>query len=216
MVLFCSRVSVSVRFVAAIAALVVVRAANAQTGLIWATDANVGFSRGGGGEFVYRSQPVAEIGVSVRKPLRHSIGLDAEVDYDWSGNFNGQDLLCRLDSRGNCTPTFPEISGSIGLVGVTLGAADVVQLRVKRRSGRLQRRRHASRSAGGGNRCCAGSDLVARRGRRWACVRLAQLSRRSPDCDGVAPRPAPSGPAIALPSLTEQTARELLQVAALN
>ena len=130
MILFCSRVSVSVRFFAGIAALVVVHAANAQTGLVWATDANVGFSHGGGGEFVYRSQPVAEIGVSVRKPLLHSIGLDAEVDYDWSGNLNGQDLLCRLDSRGNCTPRFPEISGSVGLVGVTFGAADVVQLRL--------------------------------------------------------------------------------------
>ena len=129
--LSCSRVSVSARFVAAVAALVIVHAANAQTGLIWATDASVGFSHGGGGEFVYRSNPVAEIAVSVRKPLRHSIGLDAEVDYDWSGNLNGQDLLCRVDSPGgNCTPRFPVISGAVGLVGVTLGAADVVQLRV--------------------------------------------------------------------------------------
>ena len=126
---FCSRVGV--RFVAAIAALLVVHAANAQTGLIWATDASVGFSHGGGGEFVYRSNPVAEIGVSVRKPLRRGIGLDAEVDYDWSGNLTGDDLLCRVDTRGgNCTPRFPRISGTVGLVGVTLGEADVVQLRV--------------------------------------------------------------------------------------
>jgi len=125
---FCSRAGV--RCAAAIATLVFVHAANAQAGFIWATDASVGFTHGGGGEFVYRSNPLFEIGASVRKPLRRSVGLDAEVDYDWSGNLNGQDLVCRLDSRGNCTPTFPVISGTVGLVGVTLGAADVVQLRV--------------------------------------------------------------------------------------
>jgi len=124
----CSRVSI--RFVAPIVALMVVSAANAQAGLIWATDASVGFSHGGGGEFVYRWNPLAEIAVSVRKPVRHDVGLDAEIDYDWSGNLNGQDLVCRLDSRGNCTPRFPVTSGTVGLVGVTLGAADVVQLRV--------------------------------------------------------------------------------------
>ena len=84
-----------------IAVLVVVHAANAQTGVIWATDASVGVSHGGGGQFVYRANPVTEIAASVRKPLRHSIGLDAEVDYDWVVELNGQDLLCadRLSRR---------------------------------------------------------------------------------------------------------------------
>jgi hypothetical protein len=128
--LFCSRVSVHVRIVAAIAALVVAHAANAQNSVLWATDASVGFSQGRGGEFALRSNPVAEIGVSARKPLRYNIGLDAEVDYDWSGRLPDPDLTCIVDSRGGCAPRFPEIGGPVGLVGVTLGAADVVQLRV--------------------------------------------------------------------------------------
>ncbi len=128
--LYCSRGSVHVRIVATIAALVVVHTANAQTGVIWATDASFGFSNGRGGEFVNRSYPFAAMAVSVRRTLRHGIGLDAEVNYDWSGNINAADLLCVVDSRGNCTPDFPYITGPTGLVGVTFGAADVVQLRV--------------------------------------------------------------------------------------
>ena len=124
--LFCSRISI--RFVAAIAALVVVHAANAQTGIIWATDASIGGSYGTGGQFVYRTNAVTEIAESVRKDVRHGMGLDAEVGYDWTIDTNF-DLLCALDSRGNCLPRFPDIGGPLGLVGVTLGPADVVRLR---------------------------------------------------------------------------------------
>jgi hypothetical protein len=128
--IFCPRGSVHVRFVATLAALVAAHAANAQSSVTWATDASVGFSHGGGGEFVNRSYPLAEMGASVRRALRHGVGLDAEVDYDWSGNINQGDILCAVDSRGNCVPDFPYISGPTGLVGVTFGAADVVQVRV--------------------------------------------------------------------------------------
>jgi hypothetical protein len=126
--LFCSRISI--RFVAAIAAVVIVHAANAQTGVIWATDASFGFSNGRGGLFALRENPVAEIAGSVRKPLRHGIGLDAEVDYDWSWQLPDPDLTCEIDPRGGCAPRFPAIGGPVGLVGVTWGAADVVELRV--------------------------------------------------------------------------------------
>jgi len=125
--LFCSRISI--RFVAAIAALVVVHAANAQTGVIWATDASIGGSYGAGGQFVYRSNGFAEIAETVRKDVRHGMGLDAEVAYDWTIDTHF-DLLCALDSRGNCLPRFPDIGGPLGLVGVALSPVDVVQLRV--------------------------------------------------------------------------------------
>jgi hypothetical protein len=125
-----SHVGVRVRFVAMIAAVVVTRAANAQNSVIWATDASVGFNSGRGGLFALRENPVAEIAGSVRKPLRHSIGLDAEVDYDWSWQLPDPDLTCEIDPRGGCAPRFPAIGGPVGLVGVTLGAADVVELRV--------------------------------------------------------------------------------------
>ncbi len=129
--LFCSRGNGHVRLVATIAALVMVHTAKAQTGVVWATDAFIGLSHGGGGDFVNRSNPVAEIAASVGKPLRRGIGLDAEVSYDWSGNIAAHADLCRVNSPGGaCTPDFPSISGPVGLVGVALGAADVVQLRV--------------------------------------------------------------------------------------
>jgi len=125
----CSHV-VRIRFVAAIATLMVAHAANAQNSVIWATDASVGFSNGRGGLFALRENPGAEIAGSVRKPLRHSIGLDAEVDYDWSWKLPDPDLTCVSDPRGGCAPRFPAIAGPLGLVGVTFGTADVVQLRV--------------------------------------------------------------------------------------
>jgi hypothetical protein len=127
--LFCSRGSVHLRIVATIAALVVVHTANAQTGVIWATDAWIGGSHGMGGEFVSRSTMVAEIAASVRKDVRHGVGLDVEFGYDWNIDTSNQ-LVCALDSRGNCMSGFPGVGGQVGLVGVTLGAADAVQLRV--------------------------------------------------------------------------------------
>jgi hypothetical protein len=127
--LFCSHVSVRVRFVAAIAALVGVQAANAQNRITWAADASVGGNHVTGGEFIYRSNSVAEIAASVRKDVRHGVGLDAEVGYDWSLDMHNE-LVCALDSRGNCIPGAPAITGPVGLVGVTWSAADVVELRV--------------------------------------------------------------------------------------
>lgn len=128
--LFWSRGSVHVRIVGTIAALVVVHAANAQTGISWATDASIGFTRGGGGEFVNRSHPLAEIAASVRKDVRRSFGIDAEGGYDWSANIEAEPDLCLLNSRGNCTPNFPAFGGPFGLLGVTLGPPRVIQLRL--------------------------------------------------------------------------------------
>jgi hypothetical protein len=108
---------------------VVAHAANAQNSVIWATDVSIGGTHGSGGEFVSRTNGVAEVAASVRKDVRHGVGLDAEIGYDW-GIETHNELICELDSRGNCMSGFPKVNGQVGLVGITLGAADVVQLRV--------------------------------------------------------------------------------------
>ncbi len=131
--LSCLHSGFRVRFAAAVAALGFVHAANAQNSVVWAADASLGGNIGRGGQFALPSNPVAEIGVSVRKPLQHSIGLDAEVDYDYSWKLPDPDLTCIIFppfSSTGCAPRFPAISGPLGLFGVTFGAADVVQLRV--------------------------------------------------------------------------------------
>ena len=107
-----------------------VHTAAAQSSVVWTTDASIGASNGAGGQFVYRTNGVAELEVSARKDVRHGVGLEAEVGYDWSIDTNF-DLLCVVNtSGGSCLPRFPEIGGPLGLVGVALRPVDVVQLRV--------------------------------------------------------------------------------------
>lgn len=89
-----------------------------------------GASRGRGGEFVNRSQPLAEIALSIRKDMRRGLGIDAEGGYDWSASIEAQPDLCVVNSRGTCTPSFPAFGGPFGLLGVTLGAPSAIQLRL--------------------------------------------------------------------------------------
>jgi hypothetical protein len=117
------------RLVVVIATLMVAHTARAQT-VTWATDASVGFTRGGGGEFAHRRNQLAEITGSVRREVRPGFGVDAEVGYDWSGQIEARGTFCGLDSRGNCVPDFPTFAGPLGLLGITLGAPSATQLRL--------------------------------------------------------------------------------------
>jgi hypothetical protein len=118
------------RLVVVIATLMVAGPARAQT-VTWATDASVGFTRGGGGEFAHRRNQLAEIAGSVRREVRPGFGVDAEVGYDWSGNIAPRnDAICGVDARGTCVPDFPGFSAPLGLLGITLGAPSAVQPRL--------------------------------------------------------------------------------------
>src|SRR5215831_8130853 len=120
--------AIVVRLVAAIATLMVVRAARAQTAVTWAADASVGLTAGVGGEFAHRSNPLAEVAVSVRTDVRRGFGIDAEVGYDWSAILNGE--LCAAIPPAKCPADFPPFSGPLGLLGVTWGSPSAVQLRL--------------------------------------------------------------------------------------
>ena len=124
--------AIVVRFVAAIATLAIVRPAIAQTetGVTWAMDASVGPTYGVGGDFASRSNPFAEIALSVRRDTKRGFGVDAEFAYDWSATIGG-DALCAVSPSGTgCLPDFPAFSGGLGLVGLTLGRPSAVQLRL--------------------------------------------------------------------------------------
>ena len=92
MIRFDSLLRIAGRFLAAIAALVVVHAAGAQTGVTWAMDASVGPTYGVGGDFARRSNPLAEVAVNFRRDTRPGFGIDAEIAYDCSAILNGE--LC--------------------------------------------------------------------------------------------------------------------------
>jgi hypothetical protein len=117
--------------VAPIASLFVVQTAKAQGSAIWAADASVGPAHVRGGEFV-NSSSFERIAASVRKNLRHGMGLDAEVGYDWLGNLvTNPDLNCAADfATGGCLPYFPSIAGPSAVVGLSFDAASAVELRV--------------------------------------------------------------------------------------
>ena len=122
--------AVVVRSAVVIAALGMVRPAIAQSGVTWAMDASVGPTYGVGGDFVNRSNPFAEIALSVRRDTKRGFGIDAEFAYDWSATIGG-DALCAVSPSGTgCLPDFPAFSGGLGLVGLTLGSPSAVQLRL--------------------------------------------------------------------------------------
>jgi hypothetical protein len=125
---FGSLLKAAVRFLAALAALIAVHPASAQTGITWATDATVGLTRGVGGEFGNRWNPLAETAVSFRRDMRPGFGIDVEVGYDWSANINNE--LCFATPPGRCLPDFPAFSGPLGLFGIAFGAPNAIQLRL--------------------------------------------------------------------------------------
>lgn len=114
-----------------LATLFATRAVYAQAGVVWAIDGSVGFSQAEGDAFVNRGDLVERFALSARRSLRHGIGLNAELGYEWTGVVIGGDAICILVSpQGGCKPDFPPIGGPSGLVGLSVDAGAIAELRI--------------------------------------------------------------------------------------
>jgi hypothetical protein len=107
--------------------------AEAQSRIDISLDGSIGFAASSGGEFVDRGLGNARLAIGIRDPFwetdRGSVGLDAEVSYDWFG-LGGHDAICTLDPRGGCIPSFPTIGGTAALFGMSLESEGTIQARL--------------------------------------------------------------------------------------
>jgi len=109
---------------------------SAQRAYRWSSDATVGGAIVSGGDFFNNGRAAAHLAVAGRLLPRAGgrFAAYAEVGYDWFGQFGlfgtNPDLVCIVTPGGGCEPSYPDVAGPSGTVGLLYAPVPSVESRI--------------------------------------------------------------------------------------